>query len=178
MKKIVWITSILVFTLLGCNRKITNNSINEANNQQKSSSKNNFDESISVQNEKKYAPTYKSKGVPSKIDIDFTKMNFNIYSSILFEISTEPEKYLNKTIKIDGQYDTVEYEGIRYYAVINWDLTGCCPTGLNFIPPDTMQYPLDFPMEGSNIIVIGRIEKAFNGVSEEFYFMADKILVK
>ena len=55
----------------------------------------------------------------------------------------------------------------------NWDLTGCCPSGLNFIPPDSMIYPYDFPEAGAFVTVTGTMEKAFNGKSNELYFFME-----
>ena len=124
--------------------------------------------------EKKSVPIIPSnpyKDVPKKIDLDFTKMNYNMASSVIFEMLIEPEKYLNKTVKIDGQFETSVYEGNRYFAVINWDLTGCCPSGLNFIPPDSMIYPYDFPEAGAFVTVTGTMKEAFNGKSNELYFL-------
>lgn len=126
--------------------------------------------------EKKSVPIIPSnpyKDVPKKIDLDFTKMNYNMASSVIFEMLIEPEKYLNKTVKIDGQFETSVYEGNRYFAVINWDLTGCCPSGLNFIPPDSMIYPYDFPEAGAFVTVTGAMKEAFNGKSNELYFFME-----
>ena len=127
--------------------------------------------------EKKSVPIIPSnpyKDVPKKIDLDFTKMNYNMASSVIFEMLIEPEKYLNKTVKIDGQFETSVYEGNRYFAVINWDLTGCCPSGLNFIPPDSMIYPYDFHEAGAFVTVTGTMKEAFNGKSNELYFFMEE----
>lgn len=79
-------------------------------------------------------------------------------------------------MKIDGQFETSVYEGNRYFAVINWDLTGCCPSGLNFIPPDSMIYPYDFPEAGAFVTMTGTMEEAFNGKSSELYFFTVSIV--
>lgn len=113
--------------------------------------------------------------IPKKIDLDFTKMNYNMASSVMFEMMIEPGKCLDKTVKIDGQFETSAYNGNRYFAVINWDLTGCCPTGLNFIPPDSMTYPFNFLENSSNITVTGIMKEAFNGESNQLYFFATSI---
>ena len=99
-------------------------------------------------------------------------MNYNMASSIMFEMLVEPEKYIEKTVKIDGQFETSVYEGNRYFSVVNWDLTGCCPSGLNFIPPDSMKYPADFPESSSLITVTGIMKEAFNGEDNQLYFFA------
>ncbi|MBQ0052060.1 MAG: hypothetical protein KBT11_08370 [Treponema sp.] len=121
-------------------------------------------------------PSNPYKEVPSKIDLDFTKMNYNMVSSIMFEMLVEPEKYVDKTIRIDGQFETSVYEGNRYFAVINWDSTGCCPSGMNFIPPDSMIYPYGFPEAGSLVSVTGVMKEAFNGEYNQLYFFAASIV--
>lgn len=115
------------------------------------------------------------KEVPEKIDLDFTKMNYNMASSIMFEMMVEPEKYIDKNVKINGQFHTSVHEGTRYFAVINWDLTGCCPTGLNFIPPDNMVFPYFFPEGGSIITVTGTMKLASDGENEQLCFFAASI---
>lgn len=178
MKKIILSSCIFILLLSGCSKKSSEFSKLKSESSANKSVINinkEFAES-KISEGKKYAPTYKSKGIPSKIDFDFTKMNFNMALSLIYDIMVEPENYLNKTIKIEGQYDTIVEDDIRYFAVIDWDLTGCCPAGLNFIPPDSMKFPEDFPELETTITVTGRIEKTFNGVSEEFYFMADNII--
>ncbi len=132
-------------------------------------------ESVDDPKVKRVAPVYYSKGIPEKIDFDFTKMNFNMASGLIFDIMVEPEKFLHRTIKFEGQFSTSVYEGVRRFAVFSWDLAGCCPTGLEFIPSSTTDFLMNFPMEGLPITVIGRLEYGFNGVDEELYFMADEI---
>ena len=61
--------------------------------------------------------------------------------------------------------------------MINWDLTGCCPSGLNFIPPDSMIYPYDFPEAGAFVTMTGTMKEAFNGKSNELYFFYGRLFV-
>ena len=90
-----------------------------------------------------------------KFNYDFTKMNYNMISSLLFDFIINPKKYADKTVKMDGQFETSVYEGKRYFAVIKWDLTGCCPAGLDFEPPEDLNFPEDFPEKGTSITVSG-----------------------
>ncbi len=90
-----------------------------------------------------------------KFNYDFTKMNYNMISSLLFDFIINPKKYADKTVKMDGQFETSVYENKRYFAVIKWDLTGCCPAGLDFEPPEDLKFPEDFPEKGTSITVSG-----------------------
>lgn len=109
----------------------------------------------------------------SEYDIDFTKLNYNMASSITFDMLINAKKYNLKTVKISGNFSESLHEGKRYFAVINWDSTGCCPNGLNFIPPESLVYPDDFPLENEFITVTGILKCNQN---EEINFYAEKIV--
>ena len=108
-----------------------------------------------------------------KIDYDLSKMNYNMLSAITFEMLVEPQKYVNKSVKISGQFYTELYEGIRYYSVIVWDATLCCPAGMDFIPPQGYEFPGDFPEVEKTITVTGTMLE--NKDTGELYFKADKM---
>ena len=97
------------------------------------------------------------KSEQSKIDFDLSGMNYNMVSAITFEMLIEPEKYINKSVKMRGSFHTEIYEGKRYFSVIVWDATQCCPAGLDFIPPQELEFPKDFPQEGESITVTGKM---------------------
>lgn len=134
----------------------------------------NFDGDVDV-SKKFVVPVYYSKGIPKKIDYDFTKMNFNMATGVLFDILVDPDTYCHKTIKIEGRFTTSVYEGVRHFGVYTTDMAGCCPAGLEFIPSSTTDFSINFPMEDASITVIGRMEFGFNGVDEQLFFMADEI---
>ena len=108
-----------------------------------------------------------------KIDYDLSNMNYNMLSAVTFEMLIEPEKYADKTVKISGQFYTEVEEAIRYYSVIIWDATLCCPAGMDFIPPDTMTFPDDFPPEETTITVTGTLHE--NTEDGNLLFYANKI---
>lgn len=93
-----------------------------------------------------------------KIDYDLSAMNYNMFSSITYDIMLTPDKYINKRMKIKGNFDSSIYENERYFSVLIWDPTGCCPTGMDFIPPENMKYPEDFPEKDTTITVIGILQ--------------------
>ena len=93
--------------------------------------------------------------IETKIDYDLSEMNYNMLSAITFEMLVEPEKYINKTVKMSGQFYSEIYEEKRYYTVVVWDATKCCPAGMDFIPPQGFNFPKDFPEEESTITVTG-----------------------
>ena len=93
-----------------------------------------------------------------KFDYDFTKMNYNMATAVVFDMMVSPGDYENKSVKITGQFASEVHEGERLYAVIMWDATGCCPTGLSVVPLGEKKYPQDFPPEGSQVTVTGKMK--------------------
>lgn len=112
----------------------------------------------------------------NKIDFDWSKMNYNMLSSLIFDIQVNPEKYNNKRFKLTGNFNTSIYEGNRYYSVLIWDPTGCCPTGLDFIPPADMKYPEDFPEMDTVISVTCVFNYSEDDEMTYFLFPAEKIV--
>ncbi len=111
-----------------------------------------------------------------KVDLDLTKANYNIVSSIAVDIMFDPEKYAGKKMKISGLYYSSVYEDQRFYSVLIWDATGCCPTGFDFIPPATMTYPDDFPANDEKITVTGLLDFIKKDGQDCLVFKAEEIL--
>jgi len=97
-------------------------------------------------------------GPNTRITLDFTKMNYNMATGIVFDMMIDPEKYKNKTVKIHGQFLSDVYEGTRTFAVVIWDAGGCCPTGVNVVPLEGKKYPEDFPPNESEVTITGTLE--------------------
>jgi len=111
-----------------------------------------------------------------KFDIDFTKMNFNIASSMMFDFLIQPEEYVEKTVLIKGQYHTEVYENERLFAVFIWDATGCCPQSLSFIPPKNMTFPDGFPGEKQEVILSGTLKMVPFNNNEEINLIAEEMI--
>lgn len=93
-----------------------------------------------------------------KIDIDLSDMNYNIMSSLDFDMAIEPEKYYGKTIKMRGQFFTVVEPDSqqRFYYCVVYDPTACCQAGIDFMLKGDKVYPDDFPPEETYIEIIGQ----------------------
>ena len=106
----------------------------------------------------------------SKVSLDFTKMNYNIASGVMFDMMISPQKYKNKTMKIHGQFYTDTHDGKRMFAILIWDLTGCCPSGMTLVPLSGMKYPSDFPKPDEYVTVTGTLE-IFNFEGEDAVYL-------
>ena len=125
---------------------------------------------INVNAEKK---TAKSGTDKNKIDIDFTKYNYNMASAMIFEMFMNQEAYLGKRIKIRGKFYTDKDEHGQFFAVLLYDATACCQTGFSF-EDSSRHYPEDYPELLEDIEIVGVFSKKFYGDTEFTYIDCNK----
>ena len=105
----------------------------------------------------------KSKTSSNKIDIDLNNLNANVVYSQVFQMMTEPDKFIGKRIRMSGQFNVyAAQEGnpsgvTEYYAIIIADAQACCQQGIEFVWPGHT-YPDGFPEVKSNASVAGIFE--------------------
>lgn len=94
------------------------------------------------------------------IDIDLTQMSSTMVFAEVYNITTAPEDYQGKVIKMKGQLlsDLDTENNKRYYACLILDATACCAQGLGFVPKDVYVYPEDFPELDGEITVTGTFD--------------------
>lgn len=91
------------------------------------------------------------------IDIDLTSLSSTMVYSEVYNMMVSPEKYLGKTVKMDGSFALYRDEAADkyYFACIIADATACCSQGIEFVLTDEYSYPDDYPEEGGEIRVVG-----------------------
>lgn len=101
------------------------------------------------------------------IDVDLTDMSATMVYSEVFNMMMEPEKYMGKTIKMNGMYTVYfdEEAEKRYHACIISDATACCSQGIEFELTDDYSYPDDYPEEAADICVVGVFDTYKEGES-------------
>ena len=105
----------------------------------------------------------KSKTKGNKIDVDLNNLNANIVYAQVFQMMTEPDKFIGKRIRMSGQFNVYAAEegnpsGVtEYYAIIIADAQACCQQGIEFVWPGHT-YPDGFPEVKSNASVTGIFE--------------------
>lgn len=105
----------------------------------------------------------KSKASSNKIDVDLNNLNANVVYAQVFQMMTEPDKFIGKRIRMSGQFNVYAAEegnpsGVtEYYAIIIADAQACCQQGIEFVWPGHT-YPEGFPEVKSNASVTGIFE--------------------
>ena len=91
------------------------------------------------------------------IDLDISQLNNMLVYSQVVSILDDPDKYLEKTIKIKGQYNSLYYEPIQKYChyVVVGDASLCCQAGIEFIWTGDHTHPDDYPADKKIIEVVG-----------------------
>lgn len=97
--------------------------------------------------------------VSDKVDVDLTSLNTTMVYSELANMINNPDSYVGKTVKMQGQFTLSENTetGQKYYNVTVTDATSCCQQGLEFIWNDHT-YPNDYPSVNTTIEVTGVFE--------------------
>ena len=96
----------------------------------------------------------------SNLDVDLTTLSSTMVYSEVYNMMYEPDRYVGKRIKMDGQFAVYEdpNTGAVYTACIIMDATACCSQGLEFVLAGKKTYPNDYPEFGSEITVTGTFQ--------------------
>lgn len=118
------------------------------------------------------------EAIAQEVDIDLTELSATMVYSEVFNMMTACEDYVDKTIKMEGQFAVYQDEetGEYHYGCIIQDATACCAQGIEFIPFDNLNYPDDFPAEGENICVVGVFEFEEEGMYR-YCFLKDAEMI-
>ena len=113
------------------------------------------------------------------VDFDLTALSSTMVYAEVYNIMTEPDDYIGKTIKMKGPYYTTFYEetNLYYHYVIVEDATACCAQGLEFIWNGEHICPDDYPEEESKIEVAG-VFGSYDELGSTYYYLAvDNIFI-
>ena len=88
-------------------------------------------------------------------DVDLTVLSSTMVYSEVYNMVTNPDDYMGKTVKMSGPFTIYQTEERNYYACIISDATACCSQGIEFQLAGEHEYPDDFPEIGTVITVTG-----------------------
>ena len=180
MKKLecVFLALLMAAALAGCRSNNAVKTKNPAGNSVSSVMQQQMDQSNAEQQKEVRQPVQqdntsgKNTGAAfSDIDVDLTKLSSTMVYSEVYNMMTEPEAYLGKTVRMKGQfalYQATDANGQPmpeqiYFACVIADATACCQQGLEFILAGDYQYPDDYPLPGAEITVAGEFRTYMEG---------------
>lgn len=82
----------------------------------------------------------------TSVDYDLTAMSATMIYAQVYNMISDPESYVDKTLKLEGYvefYYIQSFDETIYFIVIN-DATGCCPQGIEIQFPAEIVPPEDF----------------------------------
>ena len=94
------------------------------------------------------------------IDLDMSGMSGTVVYAQVYNLMADPFPWIGKIIRMAGfysPYDDQEH-GIVYHACIIPDATACCAQGIEFVWAGEHRWPEDYPEDGAEITVTGRLE--------------------
>lgn len=163
MKKLkLLIVCIGILFITGCSRNVhtgnkptTGNLVNNVINSQ-------ITESSGTENSKPFSTDLaKSQNSYDTVDYDLTSMSSDMVYATVYQMMTNPDKYVGKVFKMNGTFYSSYYKSTDkyYHYCIIQDATACCAQGMEFVwDDDSHVYPDDYPVENSNIVVTGVFE--------------------
>ncbi len=96
---------------------------------------------------------------PLAADLDLSKLSGTVVYAQVYNLMVDYESWLGKVIKMSGYYSAFEdtERGVVYHACVIPDATACCAQGIEFIWAGEHSWPDDYPEEGTDITVTGRL---------------------
>lgn len=96
-------------------------------------------------------------------ELDISNMSSTVVYAALYNVLSNPDKYIGKKIKMSGNFSYYEDEinDYIYYSCVVMDQTACCSLGMEFITKDERVFPDDYPEEGEKITIEGVFETYF-----------------
>ena len=98
------------------------------------------------------------------VDVDLTKLGGNILYAQVYNMVSEPEDFLGKSVRLQGYftpYDEYDKKGnvveTRMSCFVP-DAQGCCSQGIEFVLDGDYTYPEDYPEVGTEITVEGTFD--------------------
>jgi len=96
----------------------------------------------------------------AQVDLDLSRLSGTVVYAQVFNMMNDYENYLGKTIRMAGYYSYYEdlTRDVVYHACVIPDATACCAQGIEFVWGGEHAWPDDYPEEGTDILVTGRLD--------------------
>ncbi len=93
------------------------------------------------------------------VDLDLSGMSGTFVYAQVYNMVSDYTSYLGKVIRMRGYYSFFEdtERNVVYHACVIPDATACCAQGIEFIWAGEHAWPDEYPEEGTDITVTGRL---------------------
>ena len=100
-----------------------------------------------------------------EVDVDLTILSSTMVYSEVYNMISNPEEYLGKTVRMKGPFAFFHDEATDnyYFACIIQDATACCAQGIEFVLTEDYVYPDDYPEVDEEICVVGVFDTYMEG---------------
>lgn len=106
------------------------------------------------------------------VDIDLTSLSSTMVYAEVYNITTNPDDYVGKTIRMRGPYRTSYFDvtDLNYHYVLIEDAAACCQQGIEFKLPGDFAYPQDYPSVDTEIEVAG-VFGSYDELEYTYYYL-------
>lgn len=115
-----------------------------------------------------------------EVDLDLTKMDGTMVYSTVYDMVSNPDSYIGKTVRVKGNFTSSYDETTKtnYFFVLVGDATACCSQGLEFIWDDNSHtYPGEYPADNAEIQICGTFGQYDENGNKFYYVAADEMTV-
>lgn len=117
--------------------------------------------------------TQEKSAASENVDVDLTVLSSTVVYGEVYNIMTQPDEYMGKTIKMSGSYYAAHSDETNqyYHYIIIADAAACCQQGLEFIWSGDHKYPEDYPKDETKAEVIG-VFSSYEELGHTYYYLA------
>lgn len=111
------------------------------------------------------------------VDVDLAAMSSTMVFAEVYNMMTEPQNYMGKTVRMRGRYYN-EYNVATqtyYHFVLIADASACCQQGIEFIWNGEHTYPDDYPADNEYVEVTGVFGSYEETVQTYYCLYADAV---
>ncbi len=96
----------------------------------------------------------------ANVAVDLSILSGTVVYSQVYNILVDPDSCIGKIIRMAGFYSAYHdtQRDVVYHSCVIPDATACCAQGFEFVWAGEHLWPEDYPEEGADILVTGRLE--------------------
>lgn len=113
------------------------------------------------------------------VDYDLTEMSSDMVYSTVYNMLTQPDDYMGKTVRMDGTnqiYQDPE-TGKSYHLCVIQDATACCAQGLEYVWGDGSHSDEEYPQESTFVSVAGVFDTYLEGENSYIYLRDSELTI-